>query len=100
MLIVYATLLCSMKPWKAMDIQLIDRAQRRATMLVHDVAELSYDDRLEYLGLTCTGATLYVTVVTYVTTTFKSGVDSHHHFSRAIFPNSEQTGHTCFLSAK
>ena len=68
-----------------MDIQLIDRAQRRATMLVHDVAELSYDDRLEYLGLTCIGATLYVTVLTVTTT-----------FSRAIFPNSKQTGHTCF----
>ena len=35
------------------DIELIEGVQRRATKLVKDVEHLHYNDRLEFLGLTC-----------------------------------------------
>jgi len=38
-------------PYLSKDINLIDGVQRRATKLIKDIKHLSYDERLENLGL-------------------------------------------------
>ena len=45
----YATVIWS--PWLKKDIVAIEQVQRRATKLVREIAELSYEQRLKHLGL-------------------------------------------------
>ena len=39
------------RPYLIRDIRLLEGVQRRATKLVHGIADLKYDDRLKRLGL-------------------------------------------------
>ena len=69
-------------PYMNQDYQAFERVQRRATKLVKEVHHLSYDDRLQHLGI-CkvqNRATRCDMIETYKILTGKLNVDPDHFF--------------------